>query len=126
MNYKQSSENRLLQLINLDEFKMNSYENAKLYKEIMKRWHDNLIQERCFEPGQKVLLFNCRLRLFPGKLKSRWSGPFEIVEVFPHGAIEIQCDKDGRRFKVNGQRLKIYQGEPITRDKAIVPLVEPS
>ncbi|KAJ6885479.1 TMV resistance protein N-like [Populus alba x Populus x berolinensis] len=66
-----------------------------------------------FVPGQQVLLFNSRLRLFPGKLKSRWSGPFTVVKVFPYGAVEVTHDEKGT-FTVNGQRLKHYRnGESI-------------
>jgi hypothetical protein len=54
-----------------------------------------------------VLLFNSRLKLFPGKLRSRWSGPFEITNIFPSGAIEIKGETV-KPFVVNGQRLKYY------------------
>ena len=70
-----------------------------------------MIQRKNFEVGQKVLLYHSRLRLFPGKLRSRWIGPFEIVEVFPHGAVSIKKD-DGNVFKVNGHRLKPYLEDP--------------
>ena len=56
-----------------------------------------------------MLLYNSRLRLFPGKLKSRWSGPFVVNQVFPHGAVEITHKEKGT-FKVNGQKLKLYLG----------------
>ncbi|XP_070005179.1 uncharacterized protein [Nicotiana sylvestris] len=79
-----------LQLNELDEFRLHAYENAKLYKEKTKRWHDKHIQHRKFEPGQEVLLFNSRLKLFPGKLKSRWAGPFVVVSVTPHGTVELR------------------------------------
>lgn len=100
-------EMRLLQLNELDEFRLQAYENSKLYKERLKRWHNQKIIERKFEPGQTVLLFNSRLRLFPGKLKSRWSGPFMIKTVFPHGAVELVGKDQEQPFKVNG-RLKHY------------------
>ncbi|XP_016206626.1 uncharacterized protein LOC107647002 [Arachis ipaensis] len=67
---------RMLQLNELDEFRYSAYENAKLYKERTKLLHDKKIAIRVFEPGQRVLLYNSRLKFFPGKLKSRWSGPF--------------------------------------------------
>ncbi|KAK8667594.1 hypothetical protein V6N13_007742 [Hibiscus sabdariffa] len=73
-------------------------------------------------PGQQVLLFNSRLKLFPGKLKSRWSGPFEITQVAPHGAITLKSLNDGQEFKVNGQRLKPYLGAHTERDKGVVTL----
>ncbi|XP_019244580.1 PREDICTED: uncharacterized protein LOC109224455 [Nicotiana attenuata] len=81
---------RLMQLNEPDEFRLHACENAKLYKEKTKRWNDKHIQHCEFEPGQLVLLFNSRFRLFSGKLKSRWPGPFEVVRVTPHGAIELR------------------------------------
>ena len=56
-----------------------------------------------------MLLFNSRLKLFPGKLKSKWSGPFTVVQVFPYGGVEIMHLEKGQ-FKVNAQRLKPYFG----------------
>ena len=75
---KASVVERLLQLNKLEEFRNEAYENAQLYKEKTKRWHDNMILRREFHSGQQVLFFNCRLRLFPSKLKSRWSVLFKI------------------------------------------------
>ncbi|XP_075107124.1 uncharacterized protein LOC142180098 [Nicotiana tabacum] len=119
-----AGEKRLLQLDELDEFRLHAYENAKLYKEKTKRWHDKHIQHREFEPGQQILLFNSRLKLFPGKLKSRWSGPFEVVSVKPHGAIEL-CEKGSNTtFLVNGQRVKHYWGGDIARHKTTMDLVK--
>ena len=51
----------------------------------MKAWHDKHIIRKEFELGQQVPLFNSRLKLFPGKLKSKWSSPFTVVQVFPFG-----------------------------------------
>ncbi|KAL5549371.1 hypothetical protein UlMin_004602 [Ulmus minor] len=118
-----AGEKRLLQLNELDEFRNQSYENAKLYKEKTKQWHDRKIHPRNFEVGQQVLLFNSRLKLFPGKLKSRWSGPFIITQISPFGAVELE-DKSGRRFKVNGQRVKQYWGEMVDRAKTTTLLSE--
>ena len=102
MDMSAAGEKRLMQLNELDEFRLQAYENAKLYKEKVKRWHDQRIINRTFEPGQQVLLFNSRLKLFPGKLKSRWSGPFTISYVFPHGAVELQDDPTGRKKSRKG------------------------
>ncbi|WRX13300.1 Integrase [Theobroma cacao] len=100
-----AGEQKLLQLNELNEFGLQAYENAKLYKEKTKQWHDKKIVKRSFEPGQSVLLYNSHLKLFSKKLKSRWLRPFIVNEVLPHGAIEVR-GTDGRKFKVNGQRLK--------------------
>ena len=107
---------RMLQLNELDEFRLQAYENNKMYKEKVKRWHDRKLYPKSFVPGQQVLLFNSRLRLFPGKLKSRWSGPFIVKTVFPHGAVEIFENDLGQAFKVNGQRLKHYYGDTANRE----------
>ncbi|XP_070019907.1 uncharacterized protein [Nicotiana sylvestris] len=101
---------RITELHELDEFKHLAFESTRLYKERMKRLHDKNIVERNFNPGDMVLLYNSRLRLFLGKLRSRWSGPFRVVEVFPSGAVEIATEKDSHTFRVNGQRLKLYVG----------------
>ena len=115
---KSAGEKRLLDLNELDEMRLEAYESARLYKEKTKRWHDKNLVRREFEEGAKVLLFNSRLKLFPGKLKSRWSGPFTVVKVFPHGAVEVKSD-DGATFKVNGQRLKPYMGNEV-RQVAVI------
>ncbi|XP_022868624.1 uncharacterized protein LOC111388173 [Olea europaea var. sylvestris] len=69
MDMKATCEKRLLQLNELDEFRMKAYENSKLIKERIKKWHDLHIQKREFEVGQKVLLYNSRLKLLPGSSK---------------------------------------------------------
>ena len=79
MDSKVAGEKRMLQLSELDEFHNKVYENARICKEKTKVWHDKHIIRKEFEAGQRVLLFNSRLKLFPGKLKSRWSGPFTVT-----------------------------------------------
>ncbi|XP_050233426.1 uncharacterized protein LOC126681913 [Mercurialis annua] len=111
-DFKAAGEKRMLQLNELDEIRFNAYENIKLYKEKTKRWHDAHISPKTFEVGAFVLLYNSRLRLFPGKLKSRWSRPFKIRHVADHGALELENQK-GETFKVNGHRCKPYLG-PLT------------
>jgi hypothetical protein len=107
-NLSKAGSQRKLQLNELEEIRNDAYDCARMYKDQMKKAHDQSILRRSFEPGQKVLLYNSRLHLFPGKLKSRWTGPFIIRSVFPHGAIEIEDPKNGNTFKVNGQRLKPF------------------
>ena len=54
-----------------------------------------------------MLLYNSKLKLFPRKLKSRWSGPYTIVASTPFGLVTLKTDS-GSEFKVNGQGLKHY------------------
>ncbi|XP_012853113.1 PREDICTED: uncharacterized protein LOC105972683 [Erythranthe guttata] len=115
-------EKRMMQLNELDELRLNAYESNHVYKEKTKRWHDNKILHREFHKGQLVLLSNARLKSFPGKLKSRWSGPFTILEVFPHGAVELLDFETIKSFIVNGQRLKHYWGGEFNRQVTPVTL----
>ena len=101
MDPEVASEIRLLQLNELEEFWKNAYEILKIYKEKTKAWHDKHIDKKEFQTRHQVLLLNSRLKLFPGKLKSRWFGPFVITRVFPYGSVEpSNSEKD--TFKVNG------------------------
>ena len=68
--------------------------------------------------GDFVLLYNSRLRLFSVKLKSKWTGPYLITQLFPHGAVELK-NKESVRFKVNEQRIKIYLGHVETANEVI-------
>nr|GEV50593.1 hypothetical protein [Tanacetum cinerariifolium] len=74
-----------------------------------KKLHDEKIKNRIFNVGDQVLLFNSRLKIFLGKLKSRWSGPFTISEIYPYGTAKL-VHPDGCNFKVNCHRLKHYHG----------------
>jgi hypothetical protein len=97
---------RKMQLSELDEWREKAYHNSKIYKERVKRWHDKRIKE--FTLGDKVLLFSSRVKLFKHrKLRSKWEGPFKVVDASSHGAVTLQND-EGTLFKVNGQCLKLF------------------
>ena len=118
MDWKEVAEQRLTGLNELDEFFLKAYESLALYKENMKKYHDLKIEKREFIVGDLVLLFNSRLHLFPGKLKSKWTGPYLVTRLFPHGALELETKK-GVRFKVNGQCIKIYFGHAESAYKVV-------
>nr|GEX90016.1 reverse transcriptase domain-containing protein [Tanacetum cinerariifolium] len=101
-----------VQLNELNELRDQAYENSLIYKEKTKRIHDSKIKDRVFNVGDRVLLFNSRLKIFPRKLKTRWTGPFTITQVFPYGTVELS-QTDGPNFKVNDHRLKHYFGGDI-------------
>ncbi|GJV42859.1 reverse transcriptase domain-containing protein [Tanacetum coccineum] len=106
---KTASDHRKLQLNELNELRDQAYENSLIYKEKTKKLHDSKIKNRIFNVGDRVLLFNSRLKIFSRKLKTRWSGPFTITKVFPYGTVELS-QPDGPNFKVNGHRVKHYFG----------------
>ena len=98
----------MLQLNELDELRRESYESSQIYKEWLKLFHDKTIARKTFEPNQQIQLYSSRLHIFPGKLCSRWTGPFIVKVVYPYGAVEIENPDSGKSFKVNGQRLKSF------------------
>ena len=108
-DFKVPKEERLLQLNELEELRNEAYDSAKIYKDKTKKWHDQRMLRREFKAGDQVLLFNSRLRLFPGKLKSKWSGPYTVVLSTNFGAVTLRTSNH-EEFKVNGQRLKHYLG----------------
>ncbi|GKB03257.1 hypothetical protein Tco_0831346, partial [Tanacetum coccineum] len=96
-------ESRLIQLNELAELRDDAYENTRIYKERTNKWHDSRLRgDKDFKVGDLVLLYNSCLKMYSGKLKSKWSSPNIVKTVYPHGTIEI-TDMDGFSFKVNGQ-----------------------
>ncbi|KAM2305047.1 hypothetical protein ACFXTH_024674 [Malus domestica] len=93
--------NRKLQFNELEEIRNEAYKNARIYKEKTKAFHDKMIWEKTFSIGQKVLLFNSRLRLFPVQVKSL---------------------RNGDEFKVNGHRLKLYYESDVGQIVEEIPL----
>ncbi|XP_076947941.1 uncharacterized protein LOC143620027 [Bidens hawaiensis] len=76
MDYHEAGKLRKLKLSELEEIRDEAYECASAYKEKLKMVHDAKIRNKTFKVGQKVWLYNSRLKLFPGKLKSKWMGPY--------------------------------------------------
>nr|GEW54993.1 reverse transcriptase domain-containing protein [Tanacetum cinerariifolium] len=99
-----------LQLNELSELRDQAYENSVIYKERAKKVHDSKIKNCIFNVGDQVLLFNSRLKIFSGKLKTRWSGPFTITRVYPYGTIELS-QPNGLNFMVNGHHVNYFGGE---------------
>ncbi|GJY62925.1 reverse transcriptase domain-containing protein [Tanacetum coccineum] len=109
---KITGDHRKLQLNELNELNElcdQAYENSLIYKERTKKLHDSKIKNCIFNVGDQVLLFNSRLKIFSRKLKTRWSGPFTITEVFPYGIAKLS-HTDGSNIKVNCHQLKHYFG----------------
>nr|GEX97376.1 reverse transcriptase domain-containing protein [Tanacetum cinerariifolium] len=107
---KTVGDHRKLQLNELNELRDQAYKNSLIYKDKTKKLHDPKIKNRIFNVGDRVLLFNSRLKIFSRKLKTRWLGPFTITKVFPYRTVELS-QPDGPNFKVNGHPVKHYFGE---------------
>nr|GEZ87365.1 reverse transcriptase domain-containing protein [Tanacetum cinerariifolium] len=109
---KTAGEHRKLQLNEINKLRDQAYENSLIYKEKTKKLHNSKIKKRIFNVGDRVLLFNSHLKIFSRKLKTRWSGPFTITQVFPYRTIELS-QPEGPNFKVNGHRVKRYFGRDL-------------
>nr|GFB02861.1 reverse transcriptase domain-containing protein [Tanacetum cinerariifolium] len=109
-----AGDHRKVQLNELNKLRDQAYENSLIYKEKTKRIHDSKIKDSVFNVGDRVLLFNSRLKIFSDKLKTRWTRPFTITQVFPYGTVELS-QTNGLNFKVNGHRLKHYFEEDIPK-----------
>lgn len=99
---------------------MVAYDSQNDYKARTKLYHDKHIVERDIKEGDQALLHMSKLKLMPGKLRSQWTGPFKIIKIFPHGAVELELERTGEKFKVNGQRVKLYLGGPIEQPDPIL------
>ena len=116
---------RLLDHNELEDLRNDAYFNSKIAKDKLKKWHDQLITLNNFNQGDQVLLYDSKLHLFPGKLKSRWIGPVIIHQAYPNGSVDLLNPNDNKVFKVNGQRVKPYdhrwsKKEPPTN--RVIPL----
>nr|XP_025685075.1 uncharacterized protein LOC112785868 [Arachis hypogaea] len=108
-----------LQLAELKCLRLAAYENSRLYKKKMKAVHDNNIKGKEFRADDLVFLYNSRLRLLPGKLRSKWEGPYQVEKAKPYGVYHLCHPSSPDIFKVNGHRLKLYHGEQMKSNKEI-------
>ena len=123
-NIDETGKLRKLQMNELEELRNEAYESSRIYKAKMKTFHDKRILRKTFVVNQKVYLYNSRLHKHPGKLRSRWDGPYIVKHVSEHGAIEVEDPRDGCTFKVNGQRLKPAL-ERFVQEEETIPLEDP-
>ena len=124
MDLNRARMKRCLDLNEMEELRNDAYINSKVAKQRMTRWHDQLISNKEFQKGQRVLLYDSRLHIFLGKLKSRWIDPFIIHQVHSNGLVELLNSNITDTFKVNGHRLKPFM-EPFNQDNEEVSLFEP-
>lgn len=54
------------------------------------------------------------------KLFSRWSIPFKLVKIYPHGDADLPNEQIGNEFNVNGQRVKTYLDGPMDNTRITV------
>ncbi|XP_015949718.1 uncharacterized protein LOC107474595 [Arachis duranensis] len=119
MGFEKAGAERKMQLQELECLRLEAYENSMLYKEKVRAVHDKNIMRREFRLGELVLLYNFRLRLMPGKLRSRWEGPYRVEKAEPYGVFHLSHPSSPNILKVNGHRLKLYHGEKMKDSKEL-------
>ncbi|KAJ0568663.1 putative nucleotidyltransferase, Hydrolase [Helianthus annuus] len=101
LDMTEAARKHFFQIHELEELRDPAYARSLGIKEKMKASHDRKLRKvKEFSKGDRVLLYNSILKLFAGKLKSKWSGPYMVHYVFPYGAVEIMGESDGRSWKV--------------------------
>nr|GEX78860.1 reverse transcriptase domain-containing protein [Tanacetum cinerariifolium] len=108
-----AGDHRKVQLNELNKLRDQAYENSLIYKVKTKRIHDFKIKDRVFNVGDRVILFNSRLKILSGKLKTHWTGPFTVTQVFPYGTVELS-QTDRSNFKILSGKLKTHWTGPFT------------
>ncbi|XP_057747473.1 uncharacterized protein LOC130966669 [Arachis stenosperma] len=122
MDFTKAGIARKFQLEELECLGMEAYENARIYKEKTKAFHDHYIRKKDFQEDDEVFLYNSRLRFMPRKLRSRWDGPFKVKELKPYGVVELFHPQSGATFKVNGHRIKMYYGHKSSKELEVFVL----
>ncbi|GJR57928.1 retrovirus-related pol polyprotein from transposon TNT 1-94 [Tanacetum coccineum] len=121
---KTSGDHRKVQMNELNKLRDQDYENSLIYKEKTKKIHDFKIKNRVFNIGDRVLLFNSRLKIFLGKFKTRWTRPFTIAQVFPYGTIELsQIDRPNFKARFFLSRVLCFMSRIARIMKALVLVV---
>ena len=125
MDLSRAKLKRFLHLNELEEIQNDAYLNSKIAKERSRKWHDQMITCNNFNKGDQVLLYDSKLHLFLGKLKSRWMGPFIVQQAHPNGSVDLLNPNNNRLIKVNGQRVKPYVVQKTVAREEILLLDPP-
>ncbi|XP_057723868.1 uncharacterized protein LOC130939812 [Arachis stenosperma] len=118
MRFGKAGAKMKLQLQELENLRLEAYENSRLYKEKVKVVHDKHIKRREFQPRNLVLLYNSRLRLMSGKLRLRWEGPYRVEKAEPYGVFHLSHPSSSEFINVNGHHLKLYHSEKMKKTKS--------
>ncbi|XP_028793531.1 uncharacterized protein LOC114749203 [Neltuma alba] len=108
VNIESAGKERKLQLQEVEELRLEAYENSKLYKGKTKFVHDRGILRKHFKEGDRVLLYKARFTFKQGKFNIRWDGPYTVTRVHNFGMVKLLHEETGDRLKVNGHLLKLY------------------
>ena len=106
---------RLAQLLALEEDRFIAGFHQKVQKAREKAWHDRHIKSKIFWTRDLVLLYDSKFVKFLGKFKTHWLGPYQIQQVIEGGAIKLsKLNWELVPTLINGSRLKLYSDSQST------------
>ncbi|CAN6566305.1 unnamed protein product [Malus baccata var. baccata] len=129
MDVDMAGNHRKLQLNELEEIRHDAYENAQIYKEKTKAFHDKMIRGKTFSIVQKVLLFNSRLRLFPVQIQSLKTGQ-EFKGTFQHNdedsVLRSKCAKRSKMEPFGAKGMDELNQFQVILQSLLIPGIERS
>ena len=93
----------------MEKWRKSTLHNTNLIQSQQKQWHDKFIKDQEFYVSDWELLYDSRYQHHQGKFQTRWLGPYEIVEIFNYGVVQLSIiDLVNFKLLVNGHHLKLY------------------
>ncbi|XP_028757343.1 uncharacterized protein LOC114716480 [Neltuma alba] len=108
-NLEEASLNRLLQIQELEEMRLDTYNSSDIYKQKTKLVHDANILRKKFKEGDKVLRYQAQFKFKKGKFKTSWDTPHIVTKVYNFRMIELKRRGYKKMFQCNGHLLKLYE-----------------
>ena len=111
---------RLIALEDLEEARTEALEQTEEIQIKRKKEFDSkLPEDHGIREGGLVLLYDNRHKQFPGKLHTRWMGPYKVTTIYPNGSLQLE-DLQGVWLdtRVNGSRVKTYKPESLTEEES--------
>jgi hypothetical protein len=78
---------RLEQLVELEEDRFIAGFHQQIQKEREKAYHDRHIKHKSFKKGDPVLVYDNKFMKHPGKFRAHWIGPYEVPYVTEGGSM---------------------------------------
>ncbi|KAH7420576.1 hypothetical protein KP509_13G012900 [Ceratopteris richardii] len=109
MGVEESLKERYIQLVKLEEKRLIAQQSLEAIQKGRKERHDKNLKTYVIQEGDLVLVYDSKYYKFPGKLQTRWAGPFKVVELNSNGSMQIQdLGEEYAPVKVNALRVKPY------------------
>ena len=100
---------RLAQLVELEEDRFVVGFHQQVRKEREKAYHDRHIKKKAFKQGDLVLVYDSKFIKHPRKFRTHWLEPYQIAYVTEGGVVQLKTlNGEWKEGLVIGSRLKLY------------------